>query len=326
MKTLLLLALLMAIFVPDAGLACAPSKLTKIVVVNATPGLAANHWSRQPLVIYRQGERFIRTEEPRDSDQKLHLMVVISEPDVWFVNKEDGAGKHIVDPGPQLSAHAPILANPSIPSKFLELEYGCEAEFVRTNSLAVMGERNIENRRTKVYALIVDDQRLEIALADRGEPAEVSYYAAGKALSVIRYRTYQADLPDQPALFAKPEGYAYSEDRESGAAPETYLYLVNAAGKPIKLNIDGRAFPEMGHLMALALRTTVGAHLLQLGPPQASVNIDLTAAQAIPDAKQRRVWCLLVGQQKEGTLKVISVDPAACRDLVAKGLDVAPLE
>jgi hypothetical protein len=55
------------------------------------------------------------------------------------------------------------------------------------------------------------DRRLEILLYETGTPAEVAYFQGITAVLTIVYDAYEVALPDNPGLFAKPEGYAISE-------------------------------------------------------------------------------------------------------------------
>lgn len=213
MKLILVLVGLIAPSVAHAALTCAPPTLTKIVTHNITPGVSGDHWSGQPTVMYRLGSGKIRNEEPRDAAGKLHLTMVVNEPDIWFVNREDFTGAHIVDPGPTYGAHAPIINDPEAPAVFGELEYGCEADFVRDKRLSKAGVRSIEGRQATVHALIEGDRRLEIALADDGRPVEIGYFVGDRPLMILRYDEHRSGLADQGALFSKPEGFTYSEQR-----------------------------------------------------------------------------------------------------------------
>lgn len=212
LKTMLLLAgLLATAAAPPAAAACAPAKLVKIATRNVTPGIPADSWMRQPLVMHRKGEHYFRNEEPRDAARKLHMMMVVSAPDIWFVNKESRSGQHIVDPGPTYDVHAPIIGFPTAPKAFVDLEYGCEAQFVRDKSMAAQGPRDAAGATT--YALAEGQHRLEIKLAANERPTEVSYLLDGKPVLQLQYDVYEPGLPDQPALFAEPEGFTYVEQR-----------------------------------------------------------------------------------------------------------------
>lgn len=187
---------------------CAPPTLTKIVTRSVGPGIARGTFRAEPIVMYRLGERFMRTEEAPEPETNQHLLIVAASPDVWFVNLMDGAGKHIVDPGPTYQVKAPIVAGQGVPRDFLELEFGCEADFAKSRAHAA-GTRAVAGEPAKIYALQQGDRRLEILLSNRGAPAEVAYYQGEKTVLVIRYDTYETGLPDDPALFRRPEGVAY---------------------------------------------------------------------------------------------------------------------
>ena len=60
----------------------------------------------QPKVLYRSGRLHLRDEQPPDPDQGRHMLVVVSAPDVWIVNRADATGRHFVDPDPTPGVHA----------------------------------------------------------------------------------------------------------------------------------------------------------------------------------------------------------------------------
>jgi hypothetical protein len=197
---------------------CAPERMVRIVTSEITPGIPPGAFALKPKTIYRQGNRYMRTEEELDSALGLHLLMIVSEPDIWFVNRVDKTGKHIVDPGPTFDVGAPIVGLEGAPPDFVALEFGCEADFVRKSAARTDGHRSIQGRAYSVHVLQEGGQRLEVLLDARGAPGEIGFYRDGKPLLVIRYDSYQRDLPLDPGLFARPEGFAYTEERP-GAAP-----------------------------------------------------------------------------------------------------------
>ena len=121
----------------------------------------------------------------------------------------DRTGRHLVDPGPTFFAAAPIIAGQGVPAAFAELEFGCEAAFARGRGREA-GSRVVGGKTARIFALQSGDRRLEILLNERGEPAEVAYYQAGRTVLVIRYDIYETGLPDNPALFQKPTGITFT--------------------------------------------------------------------------------------------------------------------
>lgn len=210
MKPLILALLASLAASPVLAQACAPPTLTKIVTRSVGPDIVRGSFRSEPVTLYRLGERFLRLEEAPDPEQKLHLLSVVAEPDIWMVNRFDRTGRHAVDPGPTFVAHAPIVVGPGVPAMFTELEYGCEAAFARSRAREA-GTRPVLGKAARIHALQQGDRRLEILLSDAGAPVEVAYYEGAKAALVIRYELFQAGLPDDPALFRKPDGITYSE-------------------------------------------------------------------------------------------------------------------
>ena len=209
MKSLFLAAALSLAASAAVAQTCAPATLTKVVTRSVGPDIVRGSFRAEPITLYRQGSRFLRMEEAADPEQKLHLLSVVAEPDVWVVNRMDMTGRHMVDPGPVFNAHAPIVTGTGVPALFAELEFGCEAQFTRTRAREA-GTRPVQGKSARIYALQQGDRRLEVLLSDAGTPVEVAYYEGAKAALVIRYDLFQTGLPDDPALFRKPEGVTFS--------------------------------------------------------------------------------------------------------------------
>ena len=210
MKSAVLAVLISLLAAPAVAETCAPPKLMKIVTRSVGPDIVRGSFRAAPLTLYRQGERFLRTEEASDPEQKQHLLVVVAEPDIWFVNRADRTGRHIVDPGPTYVAKAPIIAGQGVPETFTELEFGCEAAFARARGREA-GARAVGGREARIHALQDGDRRLEILLSTAGTPVEVAYYEGARTVLVIHYDAYDTGLPDNPALFRKPEGVTFLE-------------------------------------------------------------------------------------------------------------------
>lgn len=193
-----------------AGAACAPASLTRIVTRDVTPGLPADHAARRPKTLYRLGDKQARMEEEADPARGVHPLTVISSPDVWMVNLANGAGRHAVDPGPTYAVHAPIFVGRTIPRLMSQLEYGCEAEFVR-NHMTAQGDVASGDRIFKAHGLVENTFRLQVLLDAAGRPAEARLFQDERPVMVVAYDAYETGLPADAALFARPAGINFAE-------------------------------------------------------------------------------------------------------------------
>ena len=210
MKSGVLALLIGLLAAPAVAETCAPAKLMRIVTRSVGPDIVPGSFRDKPLSLYRQGERFLRLEEAADPERNLHMLVVVAEPDIWFVNKADRTVRHVVDPGPAYVAHAPIVAGQGVPAAFTKLEFGCEAAFARARGREA-GARAVDGREARIHVLQEGDRRLEILLAPDNNPLEVAYYEGARTVLMIRYEVYETGLPDNPALFRKPEGFTLQD-------------------------------------------------------------------------------------------------------------------
>ena len=208
MKPLGLAILVAMTGAPALAATCAPPTLTRIVTRSVGPDIQRGSFRAEPVTLYRKSELYLRNEETPDPEQRVHALTIVSEPDVWMVNLMDMTGKHVVDPGPAFVAHAPIVAGQGVPAVFQELEFGCEAAFVRAQGREA-GVRTVDGKTARIYALQAGDQRLEVLLIDRGVPAEVAYYRGARTVLTIRYDAFETGLPDDPRLFQKPAGVTF---------------------------------------------------------------------------------------------------------------------
>ncbi len=197
---------------PAFAATCAPQKLVHIVTVNITPGVPAGFPS-QPLSMYRLGSGKMRTEEAPDPANGIHGVIVTAEPNIWMANLYDHTGKHIVDPGPTFFVKAPIFyGTPGFPEKFIDLEFGCEADFIAANALKSIRSEQIGNGHYDVYRTDAGSEAIEILeQSGTGTPAFARYYHDGKLLVALRYDLYATGLPNDPNLFVPPPGVHYIE-------------------------------------------------------------------------------------------------------------------
>ncbi len=163
--------------------------------------------------MYRIGSDRVRIEEAPDVPGGIHGVVVMAEPNIWMANLFDHTGKHIVDPGPTFYAKAPIFyGTPGLSTKLIDLEFGCEAEFIAANAPAPVRSEQIGADRFDVYRVDGGSDAVEILeRSGTSIPSYVRYYQQGKLLEAIRYDLYVTGLPNDPNLFVPPSGVRYSE-------------------------------------------------------------------------------------------------------------------
>jgi len=104
----------------------------------------------------------------------------------------------------------------------------------------------------------------------------------------------------------------------AGAAePDSWLYFVNAAARPLTLVVDGASF-DLPARASISRQVSVGPHGLAaiLGSRTVSEYDSLDAALLTADAKGRSYWCFLAAEIR-GAPKLTQMDPSQCRALVA---------
>lgn len=198
---------------PSGRPLCAPAKLTRMTVRNISPGLAAAAPSAQPRTLYRRDALYLRSEESPDP-QRGQPVVIIAEPDIWQINLATRTGVHQIDPGPELVVHAPILpVGPGMPPQLMSLEYGCELQFLQAAG-AAEPRQTVQwgTERAGVHVVEFGAHAVTILMNIRREaPLMLAYIREGKPVFAIRYDTYRADLPDNPALFQPPKNMRINE-------------------------------------------------------------------------------------------------------------------
>jgi hypothetical protein len=211
MKTVIIVAL-SALATQAAAATCAPAGLVHIVTREITPGIDPVSFNAQPVSLFRQGARRSRLEEQPDEAHKSQALAVIDEPNIWMVNLTDRTGRHIVDPGPELAAHASVFADPKVSPRILELEFGCEAAFVAAHAAKVDHTENLEGVMLDVHRFMDGSEAVEILeKSGSADPLVARYYRGGKLAWVIRYDLYDTQAPADPAMFTAPAGIKFED-------------------------------------------------------------------------------------------------------------------
>lgn len=198
---------------------CAPAQLFRTVVRNVTPGLMAADRAAAPRVMYRLGDRFMRTEEEPDTLSGDQSIVIVAEPDLYVVNPARRQARHGRDPGPDLVVKAPILPVAfDLPEAFKGLEFGCEPEWVARNAPQPQKMVNWGGAIATFHQATVGEHTVVVLMDQRrNQPLVVSYARQGQPLMVLRYQEYRTGMPERPQLFEAPKGYKITEVK--GPAP-----------------------------------------------------------------------------------------------------------
>jgi hypothetical protein len=210
MRIVTWLALLSLVGGPATAAPCAPQKLIHIVFREVTPGIDPASFRAQPRSLYRLGDGKMRSEEADDPARHLHQLAVIAEPNFWMVNLSDNTGVHAVDPGPTFSTHAPVFVGAKVSPRITELEFGCEAEFIKANAMRPVRAEQVDGESYQVYRLDGDGDAVEI-LEKSGKPGFARYLRADELLEAWRYERYELEPSDAASLFAPPAGVKYEE-------------------------------------------------------------------------------------------------------------------
>jgi hypothetical protein len=191
--------------------------MTRVVVHFQSPDLPENSFAAQPKTFYRAGTGYCRVEEALDSENGIHGLMVINEPDSWMVNLLTKSGQHMVDPGPTFNCKLLVFTDDiksatDATNKLNHLEFGREIAFFQENGATVHEGPTLHGKATKAYVVdagnskvmlftdVTQDRPIAVA-RERGDKREVYWYA-----------TYE-ELPFDSKLFMKPDG-AKIEDRK----------------------------------------------------------------------------------------------------------------
>src|SRR6185369_2544679 len=71
-----------------------PKTMTKMVIADIGPDVPKGSFAARPKTTYLSGTRYGRIEEEDDPKEKLHQLILVSEPDIWMINLADKTAKH----------------------------------------------------------------------------------------------------------------------------------------------------------------------------------------------------------------------------------------
>jgi len=188
----------------DARAACAPEQMLKVVVPKS--------FAAQPKTVYRLGTKYGRVEEVPDRAQRIHGLMVVSEPDVWMMNLMSKTGQHVVDTGTPYHFHAPVLAGPDDPDFLRAFEFGCELDYLKKKSSEPPKPFDLNGRSLKAHMASEGDYMLVLVIdPDTQIPVVAMLYESGKIAVYFKYLVYETGLKPDLGLFSPPAGMKFTE-------------------------------------------------------------------------------------------------------------------
>jgi len=145
-------------------------------------------------------ERYGRLEEEPNPESGIHLLIVVNEPDIWMVNRMDGAVQHHVDPGPTYSFHLPII-DESPSELWAQLEFGCEVDFMKRADAEVV-RLGADGRTLLEHE--ADGIRVGLYLDENGSPRRIEVSHPGATSFAVDYLEYRTGLQPDLSLFENP--------------------------------------------------------------------------------------------------------------------------
>jgi len=169
-----------------------------------SPQLPPSSPESQSRKLWLLGNKYMRFEDVPNAQTGVHGMIIVSEPDIWFVDRKTNTGKHNVDPGPTYSVHFPILANEQS-SLLNNLEFGRERTFFLDRSARDLGSEKVDGISCTVLGIEVDGRDLKLFLDKDNKPVQISVKTDAYQYAV-RYVKFQPGLDPKLDLFKLPPG------------------------------------------------------------------------------------------------------------------------
>ncbi len=201
---------------------CAPTKMVKATLRNATPDLDPDSFAAKPRTYYRLGTRYGRVEDQLDTEHGVHGLMVASEPDLWMINLLNKKGKHIIDKQPPQHFHVPLLALPGNPASLPEdtasaflmgFELGCELEYVKAQSGGAPPKpEQLDGHTYDAYTATQGEHKIVLLIDPAtGKPFSATSLKSGKVITHVVYVEYDAGLAPDLSLFVPPKDVRFLE-------------------------------------------------------------------------------------------------------------------
>jgi hypothetical protein len=141
----------------------------------------------------------------------------VNEPDIWIMDRAEGVGRRIRDPGPSYVFHAPVIereAASTYPEPVRRLEFGGELEFVRAHGALRQSARSENGVELDSYQVDVGDAVSVILVSPRdvAVPMRLGIFRGEALERGFEYLEYRDDVPAPPELFQPPPGIRIVSD------------------------------------------------------------------------------------------------------------------
>jgi hypothetical protein len=183
-----------------------PTTMTRISTRMIEPRPEPGSYAALPRTLVRAGTKYGRVDEPRDLQNRIQRLTIISEPDAWVINLFDKSGRHMVDRGPSFEAHLPVFTDSTVSPDLKDLEFGRELEFFSKRGARESAGEAIDGKATARYEVTIGNRTIVLRTwVDSKKPARVSL-VGGAQTETIEYLSYEDNLPFEPSLFRPPLG------------------------------------------------------------------------------------------------------------------------
>jgi len=176
-------------------------------------GLDPDSFNAQPKKVWRGGETYLRLEEVPNPETGSQRLLVITEPDIWIIDRTTGLGRHEVDPGPTYRIRFPVFTADSN-EDIVKLEMGMEREFFREHGATEAGEKSVAGVECKESVLELGGRKVSLfTRTSDGVPFQVTILLGERALAV-RYLRYETGLALDKSLFKPPQDIKFEEPKK----------------------------------------------------------------------------------------------------------------
>lgn len=154
--------------------------------------------------LWRIGFEFLRFEDAPHPQNNPHGLIIVSEPDIWIIDRNTNLAQHRVDPGPNFKIHFPLFALESS-EKLRRLELGREVDYFYEQSARESPAQEIDGFKCRVLRIAVDDREATLFAKPNGTPRQIVLKAAEYEYT-MNFLRYEPDRKPDMSLFQLPLG------------------------------------------------------------------------------------------------------------------------